>query len=112
MHNVPCAGKTVCWPSFSSTSLSYRVAQEFVGEGQFGLIFIIEGRSARLIEDCSKYPSEKEMLFPPNTEFKVEYLAKVTDWQALEFDYDHLRIRVTEEEAKAESRLIIVMKEL
>ena len=112
MHHMPCAGKTVCWPSFSSTSLSYRVAQDFVGEGEFGLIFIIDGKSARLIEDYSKFPSEKEMLFPPNTEFKVNYLAKLTSWYGLEFDAPHSRIRVTEEEAEAESKLIIVMEEL
>ena len=109
---MPSAGKTVCWPSFSSTSLSYRVAQEFVGYAPFGLIFIIEGRSAKRIDDCSKFPSEQEMLFAPNTQFKVEYLAKVTDWEALYSDAAHLRIRVTEEEAEAESRLIIVMEEL
>ena len=92
--------------------MSYRVAQEFVGDADFGLIFIIEGRSALRIDDCSKYPSEKEMLFAPNTQFTVKYLAKVTDWQALVFDSPHSRIRVTEEEAEAESRLIIVMEEL
>ena len=102
----------MCWPSFSSTSLSYRVAQEFVGNAPFGLIFIIDGRSTKRIDDCSEYPSEQEMLFAPNTQFEVKYLAKVTDWQGLVSDAAHLRIRVTEEGAEAESKLIIVMEEL
>ena len=104
------AGKKVCWSSFSSASLSDRAAQDFL-TGEYGLIFIIEGRSARLIEDFSDYPSEREMLFPPNMQFKVKYLAKVTDWYALAFDSPHSRIRVTEAEAKSEDKLIIVMEE-
>ena len=105
-----CIGNTVCWSSFSSTSLSHRAAQDFL-TGPYGLIFIIEGKIAKLIEDFSDYPSEREMLFPPNAQFKVKYLAKVTDWQALYSDLPHVRKRVTEVEAGAENKLIIVMEE-
>ena len=74
-------GNEVIWPSFSSTSEDYKVAEQFLS-GDHGIIFIITAKSGKLISKFSFYPNEKEVLLPPNCRFKVKKLCK-PQWRAL-----------------------------
>eukprot|EP01006_Ploeotia_vitrea_P016305 TRINITY_DN46903_c0_g1_i1.p1 TRINITY_DN46903_c0_g1~~TRINITY_DN46903_c0_g1_i1.p1 ORF type:complete len:315 (+),score=32.63 TRINITY_DN46903_c0_g1_i1:62-946(+) len=74
--NIYQPGLTVHWAAFSSTSLSWKVARQFLSSGE-GVVFIVHGKSCRPIQQFSSYPYEKELLFPPNTKFRVRQIFKV-----------------------------------
>ena len=68
-------GRTITWQSFSSSSRSQVAARGFVqtlpGVALSGSLFVIEANCAKKIEDFSAIPSEEEVLFLPNSQFKV-----------------------------------------
>eukprot|EP00906_Rhabdomonas_costata_P001344 RCo002214 len=69
-------GKIVIWAAFTSSSLSKSVAEEFIkvksnGELKDGTVFIIDPMSCKSIEKYSRFPREREMVFPSNTKFQV-----------------------------------------
>ena len=64
-------GNEVTEPRYTSTSASSDKA--FKGNTQFAIM----GKSGRDISFCSKYPDEREILFPSNTPFKVLHREKV-----------------------------------
>eukprot|EP00667_Euglena_gracilis_P001064 EG_transcript_1064 len=67
----------VCWPAFSSSSASQEVADDFIkqntqtGELRDGTVFIIRPQRCRDVAMWSRFPREKEYLFPSNCRFKV-----------------------------------------
>ena len=63
-------GRTVCWPSFSSASQTKGVAQEFA-TGAEGSLFFLQSVRAVPISAISRFPDEAEVLFRPNTTFKI-----------------------------------------
>ena len=68
-------GKTVTWQSFSSSSRSQSAASGFVqtlpGSALSGSLFVIQSICAKKIEYFSAMPAEQEVLFLPNSQFKV-----------------------------------------
>eukprot|EP00667_Euglena_gracilis_P000424 EG_transcript_424 len=70
--------KYFVWPSFSSTSESLKVAQNFTDPNHNAVIFIITGESGRRIHYCSRFPAEAEVLFPPNLCLTTKWLAKAS----------------------------------
>ena len=69
-------GEIVSWPAFSSSSLDIRVAQDFfmgkeqeVREG--GTLFLLKTKYGRRVYTYSKFPEEREVLFPSNSTFRV-----------------------------------------
>ena len=63
-------GGRLRWPAFSSSSAARSVANEFVA-GDHGTLFFLQSRSARAIRAFSHFPDEEEVLFRPNTEFRI-----------------------------------------
>ena len=64
-------GKEVTWPPFSSTSLNLDIAANFADDG---VVFVIEAKNicAPNIADFSRYPEEKELVYGPDSAFKVK----------------------------------------
>ena len=63
-------GQLVCWPAFSSASAERSVAEDFVKGGE-GTLFLITSVGAKPISRLSRFPDEAEVLFPPNTSFRI-----------------------------------------
>ena len=69
-------GKTIRLSSIQSASTLWRVATENVPEfssKKQGTVFILKGKTGRLISNYSAYPSDAELLFLPNTSFRVTH---------------------------------------
>ena len=68
-------GDVVTWQAFSSSTTEQKTAMGFVkclnGKLQ-GSMFIIDSMTAKKISSYSRYESEAEVLFPPNSQFVVE----------------------------------------
>jgi len=66
-------GKSICWVSFTSTSLDKTIMNSFISknkkEGTFLQINVIEGKD---ISEFSLFPNEKELLLLPNSQFVVD----------------------------------------
>jgi len=63
-------GKTIVWPAFSSSTRDPRVAIEFL-KGKCGTLFLINSKTARSIDKYSSIKTEQEVLFLPNSFFKI-----------------------------------------
>ena len=59
------------WAAFSSASISKAVAEAFVTGGH-GSLFILRSAQARAISRFSMFPEEHEVLFRPNTVFRID----------------------------------------
>jgi len=68
-------GQTVQESAFTSTSYSTKVATDFQTmtpkPGDVKVLYLIESKHGKKVSEFSKYPNESEVLFPPNTQFKV-----------------------------------------
>ena len=62
--------RTAEWSCFSSASLDHNVAVHFT-RNKAGTIFVIHSTRCKNIETFSVFPSEKEVVFPTNTQFHV-----------------------------------------
>ena len=73
---IYAAGKRVTWQAFSSSTKNQLATLEFVtqlaGRKLHGSLFVIHSITAKDIRHFSAFPSEEEVLFPPNSQFKVE----------------------------------------
>jgi hypothetical protein len=68
-------GEVVTWQAFSSSTMEQKIAMSFVNclNGKLqGSMFIIDSMTAKKISSYSRYESEAEVLFPPNSQFVVE----------------------------------------
>lgn len=70
-------GATVREPSFSSTSRDQKVAQRFATEkkapaGKRPVLFTLESKGGGRELPFSRYPGEREVLFPPGAAFRVD----------------------------------------
>ena len=69
-------GKRITWQGFSSSTKKQMATLDFVnvqpGRKLQGSIFVIDSITAKDIRHFSAIPSEEEVLFPPNSQFKVE----------------------------------------
>lgn len=74
MKNIKI-GKTVNFPSYTSSSLSYDKANESI-VGKFQLMFRIQGKDGFFIHDVFTNMKDEEILFNRNTSFKVTDLTK------------------------------------
>ena len=61
----------MCWAAFSSASIQKSVAEDFVKEGN-GSLFILHSVKAQPISRFSMFPEEEEVLFRPNTVFRID----------------------------------------
>merc|ERR1712187_753076 len=65
----------ITWQAFSSSTRSQLATLEFVnklpGRMLQGSLFIVESLTAKDIHHFSAVPGEEEVLFPPNSQFKV-----------------------------------------
>ena len=69
-------GKRITWQAFSSSTKKQTATLDFLnvlpGRKLSGSIFVIESITAKDIRHFSAIPSEEEVLFPPNSQFKEE----------------------------------------
>ena len=74
--DIYAAGKRITWQAFSSPTKKQMATLEFVnvlpGRRLQGSLFVIDSITAKDIRHFSAIPSEEEVLFPPNSQFKVE----------------------------------------
>ena len=74
--DVYAPGKRITWQAFSSSTKKQMATLEFVnqlpGRKLMGSLFVIDSITAKDIRHFSAIPSEEEVLFPPNSQFKVE----------------------------------------
>jgi hypothetical protein len=74
--DVYAPGKQITWQGFSSSTKKQTATLEFVnnlpGRKLQGSLFVIDSITAKDIRHFSAIPSEEEVLFPPNSQFKVE----------------------------------------
>jgi hypothetical protein len=74
--DVYATGKRITWQAFSSSTKKQTATLEFVnvlpGRKLSGSLFVIDSITAKDIRHFSAIPSEEEVLFPPNSQFKVE----------------------------------------
>jgi ankyrin repeat protein len=68
-------GGIIKWNSFSSTSSDWKFIAPYTTEKK-GIIFIIHSKSGRLIKHFSKNPNDNEVVFLPNTSFRIDYYYK------------------------------------
>eukprot|EP00668_Euglena_longa_P037901 GGOE01048813.1.p1 GENE.GGOE01048813.1~~GGOE01048813.1.p1 ORF type:complete len:145 (-),score=40.57 GGOE01048813.1:986-1420(-) len=71
-------GKLVVWHAFSSASVNPTVAKDIMenkkqelGLQVPGTFFVLETKSARVVHAYSHFPDEEEVLFPPNSVFRI-----------------------------------------
>jgi len=72
--DVYAPGKRITWQAFSSSTKKQTATLEFVntsGRKLSGSLFVIDSITAKDIRHFSAIPSEEEVLFPPNSQFKV-----------------------------------------
>jgi hypothetical protein len=84
---VYAQGKLVTWQGFSSSTRKQLAILEFVdrlpGRKLQGSLFVIESITAKDIRQFSSFPNEEEVLFAPNSQFRVEsVLASEADKKA------------------------------
>ena len=69
-------GKQFTWQAFSSATSKQVATLDFVqvlhGRKLSGSLFVIHSITAKDIRHFSAFPSEEEVLFPPNSQFKVD----------------------------------------
>jgi hypothetical protein len=63
-------GKTIVWPAFSSSTKNPLISINFL-YNKSGTIFLINGKTPREIRDYSAMKTEDEVLFLPNSTFKI-----------------------------------------
>jgi hypothetical protein len=90
--DIYALGKRITWQAFSSSTKKQTATLEFVsvlpGRKLSGSLFVIDSITAKDIRHFSTFPSEEEVLFPPNSQFKVEKL--VTSEQEKRAELDQL----------------------
>lgn len=68
-------GTEISWPGFTSASTIWRIATEntkdFSTKKREGTIFLIKSQTGRYIGQYSQFPQDTEILFLPDTKFKV-----------------------------------------
>jgi ankyrin repeat protein len=68
-------GKEFTWNRFTSFSTLWRVAMEgtpsFTTKSRKGVIFAIRSKTGRLVNMCSQYGFDSELMFMPYTKFRV-----------------------------------------
>lgn len=68
-------GTTIAFQCFVSGSTSWRVATEhvtkFTAKKHEGTVFLVKSKTGRLLNQHSEYTYDMEVLFKPNTKFKV-----------------------------------------
>jgi hypothetical protein len=74
--DIYAPGKRITWQAFSSSTKKQTATLDFLnmlpGRKLQGSLFVIDSISAKDIRHFSAIPSEEEVLFPPNSQFKVE----------------------------------------
>jgi hypothetical protein len=74
--DIYAPGKRITWQAFSSSTKKQTATLDFVnvlpGRKLSGSLFVIDSITAKDIGHFSAIPSEEEVLFPPNSQFKVE----------------------------------------
>lgn len=74
--DIYAPGKRITWQAFSSSTKKQTATLDFVnvlpGRKLSGSLFVIDSITAKDIRHFSAIPSEEEVLFPPNSQFKVE----------------------------------------
>jgi hypothetical protein len=75
-RNIYAPGNQITWQAFSSSTKNQTKTINFVnllsGRKLSGSLFVIDSITGKDIRHFSAYPSEEEVLFPPNSQFKVE----------------------------------------
>jgi hypothetical protein len=66
-------GEEFVWSAFSSTATTVDVMQTFLGESGPRTLFMLtlQPGIGRCVKDFSLFPTENEVVLPPNTEFEV-----------------------------------------
>ena len=74
--DIYAPGKQITWQGFSSSTKKQMATLDFLtvlpGRKLNGSLFVIDSITAKDIRHFSAIPSEEEVLFPPNSQFKVE----------------------------------------
>ncbi len=95
-------GRRVIFRGLTSASKDmYRAGWYAVKKGDWGILFRLDGWSARLVSRFSFYEDEEEVLFPPGARFIV-----VDEAKKKSFDYDVSESGAWEEHWFMEIRLV------
>ena len=72
-------GNRLSWNTFATSSLDWKICNDQLNAKR-GIVFIIHGRSGRVINEYSATPLDNEILFLPGTEFIIKnyYRAEFT----------------------------------
>ena len=83
-------GQPIDWPAFLSTSRKASIARQYTRSPPNGVLFVIQSRTGRLIEEISKFgvdgQNEYEVLFIPHTQFQVLEVAAETGYTRIVLD--------------------------
>ena len=83
MNDLYRKDNTVCWYYTSSSTLDLQTAYKDFARRAGTLMEITGMRNAKDIRLLSMIPSERELLIPPNTEFKVKFALSCDEVKAL-----------------------------
>ena len=79
--NIYAPGNRITWQSFSSSTKNQMATLDFLNmlpsRKLQGSLFVIDSITAKDIRHFSAIPSEEEVLFPPNSQFKVEKVVTI-----------------------------------
>merc|ERR1719171_2160577 len=74
--SIYAPGKRITWQAFSSSTKKQIETLTFLdrypGRKLSGSLFVIDSNTAKDIRHFSAIPGEEEVLFPPNSQFRVE----------------------------------------
>lgn len=72
-------GNTIKWKTFSICSKDYTSSTELINQKK-GMIFVIKSLSGKLISRYAKNPIDNEVIFKPNSEFRItnHFIASLT----------------------------------
>lgn len=90
-HYHACAqnGQPASWPAFLSASQKDTIARQYLHAGK-NCLFVIDAHQGRRIEEIAKHgvdgQNEFEVLFSPNTSFKVQRIANETGYTRIVLD--------------------------
>ena len=64
-------GNTIVWSGFSICYKRWNLCSDYLNKNKIGIVFIVHGKNSRDISKYSKYSTDEEILFTPNTVFKI-----------------------------------------
>ena len=100
--DIYTSGNLILWPACSSASRDQSVAVSFTASTRPSSVFILSGRRCADISGFSRFARELELLYPPNSTFRVEN--SMSAEQAAVVGQQHLQLFELRETERDENR--------